>query len=626
MKNLSVGKRNSGAASVATKAFAWMLSIMLVVTGLSPSFAANNKAAGKGVTNTVTKSEAKDDASDKAYKNSKKAGDKEKATLPEENKKKANNKASKTDKKPANNNDKVQKVKAKGSREGASPAHLSKKKAAALKKEVADEADAAVWRGFGAYYANLAAHNKKSQNINPKDSLKIKAAKNLKNSLDTKISKKSQKNIDYKKTSKMYNKKEKKRVPPLEKEEIVDLNSSGSVKAIWKSNPLEVDITFDKNGGEGDMPSESARRNSLYTLPKCAFTAPFGKVFDKWEVTVGTEAPVDKQPGESIVASSNVTVKAIWRNAPAPGKVNVTFDSNGGTGMMAPKQVDKDSEYTLPVCSFTAPAGKEFDKWLVTVGTAAAVEKMPGDTVLASDNVTVKAMWKNLPAPSKVDIKFNANGGSGSMPTKQVDKDSEYTLPVCGYTAPEGKEFDKWSVTVGSGTAVNKNPGESIMASDNVTVKALWKESTVPPAPGKVNVTFEANGGTGMMAPKQVDKDSEYTLPVCGYTAPAGKEFDKWLVTVGTAAAVEKIPGDTVVASDNVTVKAMWKKVPTPGKVDIRFNANGGSGSMSTKQVDKDSEYTLPVCGYTAPAGKEFDKWSVTVGSNAPVEKNLAKV
>ena len=65
-----------------------------------------------------------------------------------------------------------------------------------------------------------------------------------------------------------------------------------------------------------------------------------------------------------------------------------------------------------------------------------------------------------------MDIRFNANGGGGSMPTKQVDKNSEYTLPVCGYTAPEGKEFDKWSVTVGSGTAVNKNPGESVIANN----------------------------------------------------------------------------------------------------------------------------------------------------------------
>ena len=54
MKNLSVSKRNSGVASVATKAFAWVLSIMLVVTGMSPSFAVNNKAADTNTNNTST--------------------------------------------------------------------------------------------------------------------------------------------------------------------------------------------------------------------------------------------------------------------------------------------------------------------------------------------------------------------------------------------------------------------------------------------------------------------------------------------------------------------------------------------------------------------------------------------
>ena len=250
MKNLSVSKRNSGAASVATKAFAWVLSIMLVVTGLSPSFAANNKAAGKGVTNTVTKSEAQKGASNKAYKDSKKAGDKEKATLPEENKKKENNKVSKADKKPAdinkkdagfkgkpaNNNDKMQKAKAKGSREGASPARLSKKKAAALKKEAADEADAAVWRGFGAYYANLSVHNKKSpksQNINPKDSLKTKAAKNLKNSLDTKINKKSQKMLIIRKPRKCTTRKKKREILYWERKKLSILIHREVLKRNW---------------------------------------------------------------------------------------------------------------------------------------------------------------------------------------------------------------------------------------------------------------------------------------------------------------------------------------------------------------------------------------------------------
>ena len=102
------------------------------------------------------------------------------------------------------------------------------------------------------------------------------------------------------------------------------------------------------------------------------------------------------------------------------------------------------------------------------------------------------------------------------------------------------------------------------------------------------------------MPTQQVEKNSNYTLPACGYTAPAGKEFDKWLVTVGTAQAVEKLPNEKVVASDNVAVKAMWRNAPAPGKVNVIFNANGGSGTMATQQVEKNSNYTLPACGYTA--------------------------
>ena len=48
MKTFKLNKRNAGVASAASKACAWILSIMLVVTGMAPSFAANNKADKAG--------------------------------------------------------------------------------------------------------------------------------------------------------------------------------------------------------------------------------------------------------------------------------------------------------------------------------------------------------------------------------------------------------------------------------------------------------------------------------------------------------------------------------------------------------------------------------------------------
>ena len=398
------------------------------------------------------------------------------------------------------------------------------------------------------------------------------------------------------------------------------------VKPLWKVDPApgKVTVSFDKNGGSGNMNSVEVNKYSEYKLPACTFTAPEGMEFDKWSVKIGDDPAEDKNPGEEVTASDNIKVTAMWRAKP---KVNVTFDKNGGIGNMPAKAVVKDSEYTLPVCRFTAPADKEFDKWSVTVTGSPAVDKMPGESIVASDNITVKAIWKEktpppAPAPVKVNVTFNGNTGSGSMPAVEVEKGSNYTLPVCSFTAPADKEFDKWSVTVTGSPAVDKMPGESIVAGGDVSVTAMWKAKTVPPVPpvpvpDKANITFNKNGGNGNMDLIQVEKGSNYTLPVCSFTAPTDKEFDKWSVIIGSATAVDKQPGEGIVASDNVAVTALWKEKaappvpPAPDKVKITFKPNGGTQTMSEVEVDRDSEYTLPECGFTAPVGKEFDKWQL---------------
>ena len=252
------------------------------------------------------------------------------------------------------------------------------------------------------------------------------------------------------------------------------VNGDMKVYAVWLNLLEGVFIKFDKNGGEGDMPTKRVTKGVSYTLPACEFTAPFDKVFDKWEVTVGTAAPVYKQPGETIVASDNVTVKAIWKEKPSLAVIK--FDKNGGEGDMPTKYAKPNSFYTLPECAFTAPFGKVFDKWEVTVGTEMPVDKQPGESIVVRGNVTVKAIWKNK-SPFVVDIKFDKNGGEGDMPTKSVIKGNIYELPSCAFTPPSGKVFGKWEVTVGTAAPVYEQPGETIVASDNVTVKAIWKNN-----------------------------------------------------------------------------------------------------------------------------------------------------
>lgn len=387
-------------------------------------------------------------------------------------------------------------------------------------------------------------------------------------------------------------------------------------KAIYEDIPV---VQYDPNEGTGSIPDEWVEEGNEYTLPSiCKITPPAGMIFDKWQIRMNGFIK-DFNPGAKFTVTHDVIVKPLWKVDPAPGKVTVSFDKNGGSGNMNSVEVNKYSEYKLPACTFTAPEGMEFDKWSVKIGDDPAEDKNPGEEVTASDNIKVTAMWRAKP---KVNVTFDKNGGIGNMPAKAVVKDSEYTLPVCRFTAPADKEFDKWSVTVTGSPAVDKMPGESIVAGGDVSVTAMWKAKTVPPVPpipvpDKANITFNKNGGNGNMDLIQVEKGSNYTLPVCSFTAPTDKEFDKWSVIIGSATAVDKQPGEGIVASDNVAVTALWKEKaappvpPAPDKVKITFKPNGGTQTMSEVEVDRDSEYTLPECGFTPPADKEFDKWQL---------------
>ena len=86
-------------------------------------------------------------------------------------------------------------------------------------------------------------------------------------------------------------------------------------------------------------------------------------------------------------------------------KYMVSFDANGGTGSMETVMVEDGSEYSLPECTFTAPAGQEFDCWTID-GSSHAV----GDQVTVTANVTVTAAWKDIPAPAPKPSKKGCGG------------------------------------------------------------------------------------------------------------------------------------------------------------------------------------------------------------------------
>lgn len=112
---------------------------------------------------------------------------------------------------------------------------------------------------------------------------------------------------------------------------------------------------------------------------------------------------------------------------------------------------------------------------------------------------------------------------------------------------------------------------------------------------GKLN-TIQHGENLGKLLPKDPAKE--------GYT------FDKWVDANGNT-----VTADTIVKS-NMTITSMWVKDEpiTPDtpvtEYTVKFNANGGNGSMKSVVVKKGDTFKLPDCGFTAPAGKKFNGWN----------------
>ncbi|MDU5308445.1 MAG: InlB B-repeat-containing protein, partial [Varibaculum cambriense] len=163
---------------------------------------------------------------------------------------------------------------------------------------------------------------------------------------------------------------------------IVDKDTK--VKAIWKDSM--VDVSFEPGEGSGTMDKKTVKKGSAFKLPSSEFKAPENKELKGWKI-----GEKEYQVGEEITVKDDTTVTAIWKDV----EYKVNFDGNGGTGKMEEKTAKKGEAFKLPSNGFTTPAGKEFSGWEVNRQTHKV-----GDSITVTGDVTVKALWKDKPAPS----------------------------------------------------------------------------------------------------------------------------------------------------------------------------------------------------------------------------------
>ena len=192
--------------------------------------------------------------------------------------------------------------------------------------------------------------------------------------------------------------------------------------AKWKDvEPAPVTqftVSFEANGGTGEMSPADVDADAEYTVPGSAFTAPAGKVFDSWN-TAADGTGTKYMPQDAPAIHENMTLFAQWVAAPAT-KCTVTFDANGGTGAMDVLTADLGTTVTLPASTFTRD-GYVFAGWNTAAdGTGTAIVN-GGQLTLGSD-ATLYAQWKTA------DTKF-INGIQNNL-TVTTTAGTAPTLPA----------------------------------------------------------------------------------------------------------------------------------------------------------------------------------------------------
>ena len=187
----------------------------------------------------------------------------------------------------------------------------------------------------------------------------------------------------------------------------------------------------------------------------------------------------------------------------------------------------------------------------------------------------------------QVKLTYDANGGEGTIDSATGAAGESVTVAENVFTR-NNYTFTGWNTQAdGKGTAYKA--GDSFTLTDKDTVLyAQWSEN----APAQVNVSYDANGGTGTMESMTGDVGSEIVIAQNGF-ARSGYTFTGWNTQADGKGTAYKA-GDSFTLTDKDTVLyAQWNKLVT---VSFDLCGHGGANIPSQTFVsgNKASEPTAP--------------------------------
>ena len=239
------------------------------------------------------------------------------------------------------------------------------------------------------------------------------------------------------------------------------------------------------------------------------------------------------------------------------------------------------------------------------------------DKFTANANQTIYAGWK-----AGYLIEYNANGGSGTMNSTLVTTGSSVTIKSNGFTR-DGYLFEGWTTnsngtddgygwTGWSGTW-NYTSGKYGIANSKLVLYARWKTIKT------YTISYNSNGGSGTMSSDTVSTGGAATIKnntftrsgytFAGWTTNSDGTDDGYGWAEGWSGTWNYDNGQYGIANNALVLYARWN----PKSYTINYNANGGSGTMSSSTVSTGGSVTIKSNTFTR-TGYKFVGW--TTNSN----------
>ena len=352
-------------------------------------------------------------------------------------------------------------------------------------------------------------------------------------------------------------------------------------------------VSFDPNGGTGDMQDVSVTTGSSYTLPQCGFEAPADKLFKEWSVATGEGDPSAAAPGDDIIVSADTVVAAQWADkkkadrpkakfkAGGPDKGTLTDLAAGGTYEYwigdSGHNTFTSEEGSFEITGISVPEGTDnVDLYIIKKGSGSMED---------SDAQSI-TLYKPEPPEGLASVDCTARGDDGMI--TGVTSHMEYKL----------SESTVWKYVL-SKVIDHLSPGRyqvrieangTQLASESVvlTIRSADDHSLYEDDRETAYITYDLNGGEYDGSTDDIIERHTVGEVITVHEAPVreGYEFSYWKGS-------EYQPGDLYTVEGDHTLTAVWTAESGAGGDGASDTSSGSGGPNKGADTGDDSELTV---------------------------------